>query len=164
MARNSKRDRRQHSSKMGDGRHGIERPRLGRRIAKRQRMTGRHEQIAYRVVVTAGATQPNAMPSIEDFALSRREEKDARDGRPLSSEQRPTALGDAAAADDPRRVLAAAPERPAPGDAIAALHDGCLAERPKCSGGAHQSISAIDFTCRLRGQISAECSICSADC
>src|SRR5271168_1130030 len=119
-------------------------------------MGGRNKQIGDGVIMAAGAAQSDAVPGVEDFASSSREEQDAHDGYSVRSKARLIAVENSAATDDPGGMLATAPERPPAGNAVAAIRDGGLPCRPKRAGGDHERIAAVDFARSVRREISAE--------
>src|SRR5262249_25967322 len=85
-------------------------------------------------MVTAGAGQPGSLPRLLDAPVLRRQH-DECGLRTLSRHHWPTVLVDHAMAADPLRVLAAAGERPAPGDAVSALDDlGPPGRSPNANG------------------------------
>jgi hypothetical protein len=93
------------------------------------------------------------VPGVEDFAGSSRKEQKAHDGQSVGPEARLIAVENPAAADDPGRMLATAPERPQAGNAVAPIHDHGLPGRPKRAAGDHQRVAAVDFARRVRRQI-----------
>lgn len=60
-------------------------------------------------------------------------------------------------------MQATATERPAAGDAVAAIDDHRIAERAKCACCSDQRVAAVDFSCRLGRQIAAERAILAVD-
>jgi len=136
MARDAKRHRCENGRKQCDRGYRIKRPRLRRRIAKRQRVGCRNKNVRDLVVVAAGATQPDAVPSVEDLAIRGRKEQDARQRGSVRPESWLVAVQNAAAANDPGGMLAAASQWPTARDAIAAVDDDGVperAERPRGS-------------------------------
>ncbi len=87
-------------------------------------MIGRHKDILYLEVATAGAPQAGDVPRVEDRHILAGEI--AIDRRQITAVR----LFDAAESHEPRRVMGAAAERPSPGDAIPAIH---------ADGGAHSA-------------------------
>src|SRR5437016_13989022 len=106
-------------------------------------MGGWDKQVGDDIVVAAGAAQPDAVPSVEDFAGCIREEQEARDRHPVDLDARLVGVENPAAADDPSRMLATAPERPPASSAVAAIHGDGFPRRPKCAAGDHKRVAAV---------------------
>src|SRR5262245_16005063 len=111
-----------------------------------------------------GATEPDAVPVVEDFTVRGRKEQEARDWRALRPEARLIAVQNAATADDPGGMLTATAKRPLPGRPIAAGDDCGISEGPKRPGCPDSPVIAVDFTSRFGRQIPAERAIFAADC
>jgi hypothetical protein len=113
--------------------------------------------------VAAGAAQPDAVPGVEDFAGSNPEEHETHDRESVRPKARPIVVEDTAAADDPGGMLATAAERPAPGNAVAAIHDHGLPHRSKCTAGDDERVAAVDLARCVWREISSEHAVFAAD-
>ena len=91
-------------------------------------------------VMTAGARKPRGQPCLLD-APARRGGDDESGGRALLRRQGLAVPADDAMTDDPVRVLAAACERPAPADPIAAIDD--LGPAGRCPGSDDHDVRAV---------------------
>src|SRR6516162_8401660 len=125
-------------------------------------MGGWNKQIGDGIIVAAGAAQPDAVPSPEDFAGCRREEQKARDRHTVGLDARLIVVEDPAAADDPSGMLATAPEWPPAASAVAAIHGDCFQCRRKCAAGDHKRVAAVNFTRCARREIPAEHAVFAA--
>ena len=126
-------------------------------------MGGGNKNISDREIVAACATEPDAVPRVDDFALRGGEEQDARDRRAIGTEARLIAIYDPAATHNPVGMLATTRERPLTGDAIAAIHHRCVPGWSKHACRSDVRVVAINFSRRLRRQISAKHVIPAAD-
>ena len=114
----------------------------------------RHEQVLDRVVVAAGAAQPDHLPGVGDGRLRFREQHGALLER-LAVRAEPrlaVRLADGGVAAEPLRMPAAAGELPVPGHAIAAVGDDRLGAGRGRAGGDRRARIAEQFARHLRAR------------
>ena len=93
-----------------------------------------NKQIRDRILVAAGAAQPDRVPDVGEFGRAFREQHRAHDRRAVGLQPRPAVGFDHRhMAAEPARMMAAAGKAPGRGDAIAAGYDARLA-RPRAPG------------------------------
>src|SRR5580698_5159369 len=126
-------------------------------------MARRYEQVGDCVVVAPRAAQTDAVPSVEDLAVTGAEKQQTRHWRTVDAEARLTALGNPATADDPGRMLATAAQRPSASDPVPTIDNGSLAERPQGTGRENERIAPVDLARRLSWKIAPEYAVLTAD-
>ncbi|HEY2183501.1 MAG TPA: hypothetical protein VGH39_00795 [Xanthobacteraceae bacterium] len=113
--------------------------------------------------MAAGPTEPDAVPSVENFAVCRGKKQNARKWRAVGEEARLIAIQNPAAAHDPAGMLTTAPKGPPARDTITALDDHRIPERPKRPCRSDQRVTPIDFVRGIPRQIPAKHAIRAAD-
>src|SRR5580704_16737867 len=113
--------------------------------------------------MAARAPKPDTVPSVENFAVSGREEQDARDWRFIGPEARLITVQNPTAAHDPGGMLATTAQGPPARDAVAAIDDHSTPEGPKRPSRSDVRVAAVDFARCVHRQVSAEYAILAAN-
>src|SRR3954447_18269166 len=103
--------------------------------------------------MTTRATEPDTVPSVEDFALRGGEKQNAHDWETISCEARFVPVQNPAAAYNPSGMLATTSQCPSACNAVTTIDDRSIsgwAEGPGCS---HVRVATVNFACSRRLQI-----------
>jgi hypothetical protein len=103
------------------------------------------------------------VPSVDDLAVAGGEKQQTRDRRAINAEARLAALGNTATADDPRRMLATAAQRPSASDPVPTIDHSGLAERPQGTAREDVRVAPVDLARRLTWEVAPEYAVLTTD-
>src|SRR5581483_1823869 len=124
-------------------------------IGKGERPLLGNESLLDGEIVATSAAESRGLPRIDDLAFRLRHKHQSDVGRAIRAEPRLASRDDDTAGHEPGRMRAAAGERPAAAEAVAALHDLRASLRSEGAGDHHARVARVDLADGWLGEAGA---------